>query len=152
MSDSSLLMRASHMSSISCGRAFSAEKLPTMPASFGASAGKPETNANNTWLLGLEAWQWMFLIMLVPALIYGLLALMIASLAIGPAGLSARTALEALWSGAGVAGVIVRDVPVIPAEWLRWISRLPAEGGPSGQEWAARAQRLLGEAFERAGL
>lgn len=45
--------------------------------------------------------------------------------------------------------MIVRDVPVIPAEWLRWISRLPAEGGPSGQEWAARAQRLLGEAFER---
>lgn len=42
-----------------------------------ASAGKSETNANNTWLLGLEAWQWMFLVMLVPALIYGLLALTI---------------------------------------------------------------------------
>ena len=43
-------------------------------------------------------------------------------------------------------------VPVIPAPWLTWISRLPAEGGPSGAEWARRAQRLLGEAFERWGL
>jgi len=42
-----------------------------------ASAGKPETNANNTWLFGLEAWQWMFLVMLVPALVYGTLALTI---------------------------------------------------------------------------
>ena len=42
-----------------------------------ASAGKPTTSANNTWLLGLEAWQWMFLVMLVPALVYGLLALTI---------------------------------------------------------------------------
>ena len=42
-----------------------------------ASAGKPETNANNTWLFGLEAWQWMFLVMIVPALVYGLLALTI---------------------------------------------------------------------------
>ncbi|MCU0277889.1 MAG: sugar porter family MFS transporter [Candidatus Nanopelagicales bacterium] len=42
-----------------------------------ASAGKPETNANNTWLLGLEAWQWMFLVMLVPAIVYGTLALTI---------------------------------------------------------------------------
>lgn len=38
------------------------------------------------------------------------LALMIVSLAVGPAGLSARTALEALWSGDGVAGVIVREI------------------------------------------
>ena len=43
-------------------------------------------------------------------------------------------------------------VPVIPARWLTWISRVPAEGGPSGAEWARRAQRLLGEAFERWGL
>jgi sugar porter (SP) family MFS transporter len=42
-----------------------------------ASAGKPETNANNTWIFGLEAWQWMFLVMVVPALVYGLLALTI---------------------------------------------------------------------------
>ena len=42
-----------------------------------ASSGKPETNANNTWLFGLEAWQWMFLVMIVPALVYGLLALTI---------------------------------------------------------------------------
>ena len=41
------------------------------------------------------------------------------------------------------------DVPVIPAEWLAWISRLPAEGGPSGADWARVAQRLLGEAFAR---
>ena len=32
-------------------------------------------NARNTWLLGLEAWQWMFLSMVVPALVYGLLVL-----------------------------------------------------------------------------
>mgnify|MGYP003588798539 FL=1 len=42
-----------------------------------ASADDPTTSANNTWLLGLEAWQWMFLVMLVPALVYGLLALTI---------------------------------------------------------------------------
>ena len=39
--------------------------------------------------------------------------------------------------------------PLIPADWLTWISRLPAEGGPSGADWARGAQRLLGEAFER---
>ena len=39
--------------------------------------------------------------------------------------------------------------PLIPADWLAWISRLPAEGGPSGADWARGAQRLLGEAFER---
>lgn len=38
---------------------------------------------------------------------------------------------------------------MIPAGWLGWIARLPAEGGPSGAEWVLRAQRLLGEAFER---
>ena len=38
------------------------------------------------------------------------LALMIASLVVGPAGLSVRTALAALWSGDGVAGVIVREI------------------------------------------
>ncbi len=32
-------------------------------------------NARNTWLLGLEAWQWMFLSMVIPALVYGLLVL-----------------------------------------------------------------------------
>lgn len=42
-----------------------------------ASSGKPETNANNTWIFGLEAWQWMFLVMIVPALVYGSLALTI---------------------------------------------------------------------------
>lgn len=43
-------------------------------------------------------------------------------------------------------------VPVIPAPWLAWVSRLPAEGGPSGAQWARGAQRLLGEAFDRWGL
>ena len=32
-------------------------------------------NARNTWLLGQEAWQWMFLSMVIPALVYGLLVL-----------------------------------------------------------------------------
>ncbi|MDP2014127.1 MAG: sugar porter family MFS transporter, partial [Actinomycetota bacterium] len=32
-------------------------------------------NAQNDWLFGLPAWQWMFLSMVIPALIYGLLAL-----------------------------------------------------------------------------
>ncbi len=43
-------------------------------------------------------------------------------------------------------------VPVIPADWLAWISRRPAEGGPSGAQWAAHAQRTLAGAFERWGL
>ena len=34
-------------------------------------------NARNVWLLGLEAWQWMFLSMIVPAVIYALLVLRI---------------------------------------------------------------------------
>ena len=41
------------------------------------------------------------------------------------------------------------DVPVIPRAWLDWISRLPAEGGPSGAAWASKAQRLLAEQFAR---
>ena len=44
------------------------------------------------------------------------------------------------------------DVPVIPAEFLARMSRLPAEGGPSGAEWARTAQRLLAYGFERWGL
>ena len=44
------------------------------------------------------------------------------------------------------------DVPVIPAEFLARMSRLPAEGGPSGAAWARTAQRLLAEGFERWGL
>ena len=42
-----------------------------------ASVGKPTTSANNTWIFGLEAWQWMFLVMLVPAIVYGVLAMTI---------------------------------------------------------------------------
>lgn len=34
-------------------------------------------NARNVWLLGLEAWQWMFLSMIIPAVIYALLVLRI---------------------------------------------------------------------------
>ena len=34
-------------------------------------------NARNTWLFGLEAWQWMFLSMVVPAIVYALLVLRI---------------------------------------------------------------------------
>lgn len=34
-------------------------------------------NARNEWLLGLEAWQWMFLSMLIPAVVFGLLVLRI---------------------------------------------------------------------------
>jgi len=34
-------------------------------------------NARNTWLLGLEAWQWMFLSMVIPAVVYALLVLRI---------------------------------------------------------------------------
>ncbi|MFM8772605.1 MAG: sugar porter family MFS transporter, partial [Actinomycetota bacterium] len=34
-------------------------------------------NARNEWLLGLEAWQWMFLSMLIPAVVYALLVLRI---------------------------------------------------------------------------
>jgi streptomycin 6-kinase len=45
--------------------------------------------------------------------------------------------------------VTSREAPTIPPEWLAWIARLPAEGGPSGAEWAGRAQALLGEAFGR---
>ncbi len=43
-------------------------------------------------------------------------------------------------------------VPTVPADWLEWVARLPAEGGPSGAEWAPRVQQLLGAAFERWGL
>jgi iron complex transport system permease protein len=44
------------------------------------------------------------------ALLALVLALMLASLVTGPAGLSPRTALQALWSGDGVAAVIVREI------------------------------------------
>lgn len=44
------------------------------------------------------------------------------------------------------------EIPVVPVDWLAWVARLPAEGGPTGAAWAGGAQRLLGEAFERWGL
>jgi len=48
--------------------------------------------------------------------------------------------------------VTTAAVPVIPAPWLQWIARRPAEGVLDGAQWAAQAQRLLGESFERWGL
>lgn len=42
-----------------------------------------------------------------------------------------------------------RSVPEVPRDWLAWISRLPPEGGPSGAEFAADAQRLLATALDR---
>jgi streptomycin 6-kinase len=48
--------------------------------------------------------------------------------------------------------VSAAPAPVIPPDWLAWIARLPAEGGPSGADWGRGAQRLLAEAFERWGL
>jgi sugar porter (SP) family MFS transporter len=40
-------------------------------------AGDGGVQARTSWLLGLEAWQWMFLVMVVPALLYGIGALAI---------------------------------------------------------------------------
>ena len=34
---------------------------------------------------------------------------------------------------------------LIPAGWREWVSRLPADGGPSGADWAAGLPRLLAE-------
>lgn len=39
--------------------------------------------------------------------------------------------------------------PVIPEAWLTWISRLPAEGGPNGADWARQAPRLLTECLDQ---
>lgn len=39
--------------------------------------------------------------------------------------------------------------PVIPAGWLARLAGHPAEGGPSGAEWARRAPRILLECLDR---
>ncbi|HHU09552.1 MAG TPA: kinase [Intrasporangiaceae bacterium] len=33
--------------------------------------------------------------------------------------------------------------PLLPAQWLEWMSRLPAEGGPTGAQWAAEVPSLV---------
>ncbi|KGN31945.1 aminoglycoside resistance protein [Knoellia sinensis KCTC 19936] len=38
--------------------------------------------------------------------------------------------------------------PHAPREWLTWISRLPAEGGPSGADWARSVDRLTRECLD----
>jgi len=38
--------------------------------------------------------------------------------------------------------------PRAPAEWLTWMSRLPAEGGPTGADWVAAVDRLARECLE----
>lgn len=37
---------------------------------------------------------------------------------------------------------------LIPAGWREWVSRLPAEGGPSGADWAAGLPRLLADLLD----
>lgn len=39
--------------------------------------------------------------------------------------------------------------PILPEAWLSWISRLPAEGGPSGAEWARQASQLVLDCLDR---
>lgn len=38
--------------------------------------------------------------------------------------------------------------PRAPAEWLTWMSRLPAEGGPTGADWVATVDRLARECLD----
>jgi streptomycin 6-kinase len=38
---------------------------------------------------------------------------------------------------------------LVPSEWRERVSRLPAEGGPSGAEWAAGLPRLLADLLEQ---
>jgi streptomycin 6-kinase len=37
---------------------------------------------------------------------------------------------------------------LIPKSWREWVSRLPADGGPSGADWAAGLPRLLAEVLD----
>lgn len=41
---------------------------------------------------------------------------------------------------------------LIPPDWRAWVSRLPADGGPSGAAWAARLPRLVAELLDDWGL
>lgn len=38
--------------------------------------------------------------------------------------------------------------PRAPADWLTWMSRLPAEGGPTGADWVASVDRLARECLD----
>lgn len=38
--------------------------------------------------------------------------------------------------------------PRAPQDWLTWMSRLPAEGGPTGADWAATVDRLARECLD----
>lgn len=38
--------------------------------------------------------------------------------------------------------------PRAPRDWLTWMSRLPAEGGPTGADWAATVDRLARECID----
>jgi len=42
--------------------------------------------------------------------------------------------------------------PRAPADWLTWMSRLPAEGGPTGANWVAMVDRLSRECLDAWGL
>lgn len=41
---------------------------------------------------------------------------------------------------------------LVPETFRTWVSRLPADGGPSGADWARRLPRLVGELLEEWGL
>ncbi|HYN29929.1 MAG TPA: aminoglycoside phosphotransferase family protein [Dermatophilaceae bacterium] len=45
-----------------------------------------------------------------------------------------------------------RGEALVPRDWLDWISRLPADGGPTGAAWARRAPLLVREVVEEWGL
>ena len=42
--------------------------------------------------------------------------------------------------------------PHAPPEWLTWMSRLPAEGGPTGADWVRDLDRLTRESMDQWGL
>ncbi len=52
-------------------------KIAGGPTKFSTTSAsiQPQVQANNEFWLGLQTWQWMFLCMVIPAVIYGLLAL-----------------------------------------------------------------------------
>ena len=39
-------------------------------------------------------------------------------------------------------------LPLVPPGWLAWVARLPADGGPSGADWARSLPRLLDDLLE----
>jgi streptomycin 6-kinase len=43
---------------------------------------------------------------------------------------------------------VAEAAELIPDGWREWVGRLPADGGPSGAEWAARLPRLLAEVLD----